>query len=1033
VTSTIRPSRTAFQHSHRGRTSDSDGEHDCYLRQRDTWRALIVAWFRPMGADEVAYHQATVVGRGDDHAGAALVYYGSRGETPLRWAGAGATRLGLAGEVTPDAYDAAFGVGGFRHPVTGERLVASRRPGFELVVSAHKSVAVLGVIDRAEDMHTILDVETTATMDSLDDWFQDRGGRRGRSGRRTATGGLVYATTRHATSRAGDPCPHDHVLVANVAEMFDEAGGFKALDSAALRDTVEAATMVGRLYSAARAVELGFEIERDDGPSGRLRHWRIVGIPDAVCDVFSKRADEIAEHLATTGHTSYRARGIAARATRTIKRHTGLDELLPQWQAELAAAGWPVDRLAEHLARARRVQPGLRFAMTDAEIDALGTEVLDLDGQLMANHKAFTRTNLIAEIAPRLYGRDPAELDRTLARLLASTEVVPLIGVAGAREQAYTTAQVLRTEATIARVVETLAERTGPALRDDEVATAIAAAETARGHRLTDGQRQVVERLCQSGKAVSVVVGVAGSGKTTALDTAATAIEAAGYRVLGTSTSGQAARTLGAEAGVEARTFASLLWRLEHGHITLDQRTVVVVDETGMADDTNLARLALAVDRAGASLVLVGDHCQLGAVGPGGALAALLHRRPDLAVVLDTNVRQRDSAERAALAELRDGDVAAAVAWYARSDRVRVQPTRLDTLVAMTEAWAADIAAGHDTALLAWRRLDVADLNRLARERWDQLGHLPGDDVKVTGGRYYASGDRLVALAPNPSAGIVTSEPLTVLDVDRDALTVRTFDGREEAITGDALDTEHLDYGYALTVHRAQGATYDRAHVLADGGGRELAYVAMSRARDHTSIHATADDLAQAIDDLQADWGVTHHQRWITDTPARPGREPEPARSAPAAEVAELPARSVTERRAAAQARLVALNGDLDDLFAGAGRWTDTPAGRASVDYTRAAEHLTAARDLSIDPRATRRRRRVAARSLVQLERILHAAEQRWSEVGAPDAARLQRSIVNTDRSLARLRREAMNERLEGSQAHRAERVERGPDRGLGL
>ncbi len=174
-----------------------------------------------MGADEVAYHQATVVGRADDHPGAALDYYGSRGETPLRWAGAGAARLGLTGEVTPEAYEAAFGPGGFRDPASGSRLVVSKRPGFELVVSAHKSVAVLGVIDRAEEMHSILDAETAGTMDWLDGWFQTRGGRRGRDQVRTATGGLTYAVTRHATSRAGDPSPHDHVLVANVVEMLD--------------------------------------------------------------------------------------------------------------------------------------------------------------------------------------------------------------------------------------------------------------------------------------------------------------------------------------------------------------------------------------------------------------------------------------------------------------------------------------------------------------------------------------------------------------------------------------------------------------------------------------------------------------------------------------------------------------------------------------------------------------------------------------------------------------------------------------------
>ena len=122
--------------------------------------------------------------------------------------------------------------------------------------------------------------------------------------------------------------------------MLDDRGGFKALDSASLRDTVEAATMVGRLHSAARAVELGFDIEADAGPSGHLRHWRIVGIPDAVCELFSKRSDDIAEHLARTGQHSYRARGVAARATRSVKRYTGVDELLPTWHTNsLSSAG----------------------------------------------------------------------------------------------------------------------------------------------------------------------------------------------------------------------------------------------------------------------------------------------------------------------------------------------------------------------------------------------------------------------------------------------------------------------------------------------------------------------------------------------------------------------------------------------------------------------------------------------------------------------------------------------------------------------
>ena len=279
----------------------------------------------------------------------------------------------------------------------------------------------------------------------------------------------------------------------------------------------------------------------------------------------------------------------------------------------------------------------------------------------------------------------------------------------------------------------------------------------------------------------------------------------------------------------------------------------------------------------------------------------------------------------------------------------------------MTDAWAADVAAGHDTALLAWRRQDVADLNRLARDQWDPPRPPPRRRRR---GRPAAAGTPSATASsrspPTPSAGIVTSEPLTVLAVDRATpSTVRTTDGRAVRLTGDALDAEHLDYGYALTVHRAQGATYDRAHVLAAGGGRELAYVALSRARDHTTIHATADDLAQAVDDLQADWGVDRHQRWITDTPARPGQEPEPSHVASRlGNVAALPTPPLADQQGDAQRRLIDLHDDYDVLLAGKGRWADTPAGAAARALNAARQQLTETRRAATAARLHRRRDR---------------------------------------------------------------------------
>ena len=128
-----------------------------------------MAHMRRMGSAEVDYHKQTVLERGDDYPGLALEYYGSRGETPLRWGGTGAARLGLSGAVTEGSYENLYGPGGARDPESGARLVSTARPGMELVMSAQKSVAELGVIGRADDMHAIMDAERDATLAYLPD------------------------------------------------------------------------------------------------------------------------------------------------------------------------------------------------------------------------------------------------------------------------------------------------------------------------------------------------------------------------------------------------------------------------------------------------------------------------------------------------------------------------------------------------------------------------------------------------------------------------------------------------------------------------------------------------------------------------------------------------------------------------------------------------------------------------------------------------------------------------------------------------
>jgi conjugative relaxase-like TrwC/TraI family protein len=873
-----------------------------------------VAWMRMMGAESVNYHRETVLERADDHPGAALDYYASRGETPLVWGGRGVQKLGLQGSVSEAEYDAIYGPGGARHPASGVPLVAAKRPGMELVVAAHKSVALLGIVGRAEDMHAILDTETDATLAYLDAWMAERGGRRGRAQTRTPTGGLVWSRTRHATSRAGDPEPHDHVLIANLCWMADERGGWKALDTAALRDLLHAATAFGRVASAAKATQLGYAIEADDGPSGKLGHWRIAGMPEGACELFSKRSAEITAAVESKGYATYQARGMAARDTRKAKRHTPPGELMPAWLAELEAAGYTPDGLLDSINMAAESRQPVRSRLAERQVSALVAYALEPAGRL-AEIKVFTRADVAVAVAPVLFGRHPGELLRVVEAVCAHPDAIPLIGVAAARERAYAPACVIANESAIAGKVALQANRdNAPSVAEGIIEAVIATKEqTLDGRTLTAGQKKMISAVCSSGRGAELILGVAGAGKTTGLDVVRDAFETAGYRVLGTSTSGQAARTLGREAGIgESRTMASLLWRIDQGRLHLDNQTVVILDEAGMADDPSVLRLLSAAEHAGSKVVLVGDHRQLGAVGPGGTLEGLIARYSSAVHVMDENVRQSDLAERAALAELRAGKVEEAVNWYCDNDRIRTSPDRDRALDQMVTNWAADIAQGKDAAMYAWRKANVTALNIKARQAMAEAGKLAGPELKIDG-QVFQAGDRIVTLAPGAKGALVTSERGVIQAVDptNRSLVARMDDGRLQSFGPDETGADRLSLGYATTVHRSQGATTDVAHLFADGGGRELGYVGMSRARHTSHVHVVADNIGQAAEDLMRDWSAERRQIWAIDTGTptdqRPGVHPleiETGKQAPPDLRASLRRARLTAERQALAANL---------------------------------------------------------------------------------------------------------------------------------
>jgi ATP-dependent exoDNAse (exonuclease V) alpha subunit len=108
--------------------------------------------------------------------------------------------------------------------------------------------------------------------------------------------------------------------------------------------------------------------------------------------------------------------------------------------------------------------------------------------------------------------------------------------------------------------------------------------------------------------------------------------------------------------------------------------------------------------------------------------------------------------------------------------------------------------------------------------------------------RSFSEGDRVQLTAPNKAAGLANRELGTVERIDPSGdMKLRMDSGRTATIAADK--PAHLDHGYAVTSHSAQGATADRVIVHAEGGqsaavvNERFAYVAGSRMRDGLDVY----------------------------------------------------------------------------------------------------------------------------------------------------------------------------------------------------
>ncbi|HVW30997.1 MAG TPA: MobF family relaxase [Acidimicrobiia bacterium] len=754
------------------------------------------------------------------------------------------------------------------------RRAPSTRQGYDVVFRPAKGWSVLWAVGPPEVRRELRRIHHRAVDDALA-YLEDTAARgratvvwRDRRVRIRARGeGFVAACFDHRESRASDPLMHTHCLIANVTRLPD--GRLGSLEASSLFRQQRAADAVYRATFLRLAAErLGIRPAGGDDPFPEPE-----GVPRSVIDHFSKRSDEISEEVARHGSATAAARQLAALATRRAKEVAARSEdLHRRWRREAEGVGFSAAEVEACLGRPPLDPP------TAAEIEAVEAALAGPVG-LTERAATFGRGDAVRALADAFPGRMTGpETVRAADDFLASHAVIQvrehrpgrprgrILEAAGVVDDPalsrFSVPAVARAEA---RLMAAADRDSGPVLPDGTVAAVLI-----RFPNLSPEQVEMVRAVSHTTSLLRPVVGLPGSGKTTATAALVAACQAAAVPVVGCAVTATAADELQQRTGLAAcDTLARLLLDLQAPDRGLARGTLVVADEASMLPTRELDRLVAHVETAGGAVVLIGDPHQHPAVGPGSFFTWLTTHRP--APTLTGNLRQiGDTAEveRQAAAALRRGDVAAAIDLRDAAGLLTRASTPAELHQRLVgdwqELWAATrdpmIAASNDTR----RRLNAA-----ARALLHEAGIVHGPVWRTRDGVEFQAGDWVVARHNDRRLRAETDPAFWVrngacgdivaVDPHRGEVVV-DFAGHGGSIhrirlPGDYVDA-HVEHGYALTDYGVQGRTLSRAlAVLDEAGTTPGLYVATTRGRQENRLYLATGNVIDP-DDLDVSHGI---------------------------------------------------------------------------------------------------------------------------------------------------------------------------------
>ena len=718
------------------------------------------------------------------------------------WACTGASLLGLSGVALPEHVERL--AQGF-HPLTGAALVKGAGEdhvmGLDMTFSAPKDVSAVFAGADAATRDTVAEAVMQAANTALAHVETQCVTRHGRAGstKRFAKA-AVAACYPHFASRVGEPQLHVHGFLFNLGKREGE-DEWSALEQRAQFERKMSVGILFRAELASRMKALGFQVEADG------KYFTLRGIDQAQRDALSSRSKQIAEYVRECGMLDgAAAREVGALNTRKAKAEPPLPELLASFSEQATAIGLTPQSVAAMRTPIPTPSPGAQGIASHAESAAAAApqdtapapfaiDHENLMERLIESQSCATSSDALALICEMATGQwDAARCVAELEHFLESPLTVRL-GHTEQLAEVFTSKATLAAETECSRAVERwagdVAHRVSRAAIDLEFdrLEAEISAKIGAPASLAQQRAAALHVACETGRH-AFVEGWAGTGKTTMLKALGDSYKASGFEVLGCCQSAAASQNLARETGIPSRTIASLLHALNQGKAKLSDKTIMVLDESGMVGSKEFYLLQRAVLNAGGKLVAVGDAKQLQPIAAGGIFRALCERhgkveisniqrqRTDFGPLLDW-LRSRGDLTKRAVAALRalpeDAKLGALESlcavlpklarafarWRKRYDhrwlrdvvrkfatgeakealsaldergRLKLISGHRATVDALITDWAADKAALPAKTMIAGTRAEVRELNAMARALLISTGHVrdgAGLDIEI--------------------------------------------------------------------------------------------------------------------------------------------------------------------------------------------------------------------------------------------------------------------------------------------------------------